>query len=176
MGFDDWLEAVRLLDKYNGRLLRVANLLSEQAADEQEKPSPPPVDSPAHVREVTPPPVPAAPIAAVPHADAAPTRDTGAGLPKELVATRFKDLLATGKTPAEAAQEAIRHVRASLATPAPAATKLGVPEAAAADGLDDKLRELASMGFVDDERNHVLLKKFAGRMERVVDALCGSSC
>merc|ERR1712176_1685467 len=30
MGFEDWLTAVELLGKYNGRLLRVANALTEQ--------------------------------------------------------------------------------------------------------------------------------------------------
>eukprot|EP00439_Symbiodinium_sp_Y106_P022703 s173_g2.t2 len=46
MGFEDWVRAVELLERYNGRLLRVANLLSEAPAEESlspqdRSPSPP---------------------------------------------------------------------------------------------------------------------------------------
>jgi ubiquitin fusion degradation protein 1 len=175
MGFDDWPQAVRLLDKYNGRLLRVANLLSEQATEGRAA-SPQPAQPPV-VREAIP--APAAPPALPPSAPA-PVKDTGAGLPKELVAEKFKELIKAGMAPGEAAQEAIKHVRATLSTATPNGAAAVSAEASAPSDdvpmvVDDKLRELASMGFIDEERNRALIKKFAGRMERVVDALCSGA-
>jgi len=58
---------------------------------------------------------------------------------------------------------------------APAASSEATPEAPAADeGAADKMSYLASMGFTDQERNAALLKKYGGRLERVVEALCSA--
>jgi len=118
MGFEDWVHAVELLDKYGGRLLRVANLLSERAAEAPEAAFPAPPAAP-----------PAAPAAAPAPAARAGAADTPAPEPDE----------ATGAFPA-------------------------------AD-VDEKLRELAAMGFADEGRNRELLRKYAGRLERVIEAL-----
>mmetsp|Transcript_114923 Transcript_114923/g.371421 ORF Transcript_114923/g.371421 Transcript_114923/m.371421 type:complete len:1190 (-) Transcript_114923:112-3681(-) len=113
MGFENWLEAVPLLEKYGGRLLRVANLLSEAAAEaggsegaQPEGPRP------------------------------------------------------SGAAPAQAAV---------APAPAPAPSEAPTPQAPAAH--EEKLRELAGMGFTDEARNRALLQKYAGRLERVVEAL-----
>jgi len=114
MGFENWVEAVRLLDRYGGRLLRVANLLSEQAAGAGEATLP----APAALEQAD---APASPQQAEP-APALPAQDSG---------------------------------------------EVGGPLA----GDEEKLRELASMGFVDEGWNRALLRKYAGRLERVIEAL-----
>eukprot|EP00927_Polykrikos_kofoidii_P025057 TRINITY_DN22598_c0_g1_i1.p1 TRINITY_DN22598_c0_g1~~TRINITY_DN22598_c0_g1_i1.p1 ORF type:complete len:716 (+),score=173.18 TRINITY_DN22598_c0_g1_i1:109-2148(+) len=164
MGFHDWPEAVRLLDKYDGRLLRVANLLSEQDAETSQLPTAPKAPS-----MVTGP----APAALPTSVGSAPVKDSGAGLPKEVVAARFKELLASGMKPGEAATEAIAQVRQeqNAAKAAESAGASGTDDATETT-TDEKLRELASMGFVDEDRNRALIQKYAGRMERVVEALC----
>lgn len=163
MGFEDWVRAVELLERYNGRLLRVANLLSEAPAEESlspqdRSPSPP---SPPLPR---PPPQPEA--RAAPQAPPAPAID------KAKVAARFQELVKSGVDPNEAATQAIQSVRQEMAEVAQAPRP--PPEEAASAGHEDKLKELVSMGFPDEERNRALLKKYAGRMDRVVEALCGS--
>ncbi|CAE7362935.1 unnamed protein product [Symbiodinium natans] len=73
-----------------------------------------------------------------------------------------------GVDPNDAATQAIQSVRQEMAQAA-------APEVAmTAGGHEDQLQELRSMGFSDEERNRALLKKYAGRMDRVVEALCGS--
>jgi len=116
MGFENWIEAVKLLEKYNGRLLRVANLLSEQIGE-------------TNASEVFP------------------------------VTSVAPEATATSVPPGVMAQEA-----ASLAPPEEAS-------GSQADGVEAKLTDLAAMGFVDEERNKALLRKYAGRLDRVVDAL-----
>jgi len=99
MGFTDWVRNAELLQKYQGRLVRVVNALSEAGVDVDmgvEDPSPPP-------------------------------------------------------------------------QPVPAATEQG-----AKPKFDDKLAELAGMGFTDTQRNTALLEKYQGRLERVVNILCGA--
>lgn len=123
MGFENWIEAVELLDKYGGRLLRVANLLSERAAEAAEAPMPPPAAAPAQPEGGA-------------EADAA---------------------------PAEAGSQA------NPAPSSPGGEEAG--DALAPAGVEEKLRELAAMGFADEERNRTLLRKYAGRLERVIEAL-----
>merc|ERR1711907_491898 len=103
MGFNDWPEAVRLLDKYQGRLLRVANAMAESMAE-------------------------------------------GGGALEAPMPT----------------------------APSAAATATAAPASAPAEGCDfqEKMQELISMGFTDTTRNDTLLRKYAGRMERVIEALC----
>lgn len=153
MGFEDWVKAVELLDRYNGRLLRVANALSEEAMLPQEEMPPAPPAPPSPPRAAVPVPAPAAPAAT-------------AAIDKERVTAKFKELVASGLDPNEAATQAIQRVRQEMAEAAAPPTATGA--------LEEKLRELISMGFADEERNRALLAKYAGRMDRVVEALCGS--
>mmetsp|Transcript_9719 Transcript_9719/g.23135 ORF Transcript_9719/g.23135 Transcript_9719/m.23135 type:complete len:597 (+) Transcript_9719:29-1819(+) len=98
MGFTDWMRNAELLQKYQGRLVRVVNALSEAGADVDmgvEDPSPLPAPSPA------------------------------------------------------------------------------APEQTTKPNFEDKLVELAGMGFTDTQRNTALLEKYQGRLERVVNILCG---
>lgn len=172
MGFEDWIRAARLLEKYNGRLLRVANLLSESAGTddmEVDFPSAPsgwsmPAAAPA--RMPSPPPAPApAPAAA-------------GAVDKERVAAKFRELLAGGAQPNDAAVRAIQIVREEMAAEAaaavPAEPQPSVAEGGAPPEDAAKLAELAAMGFRDEERNRSLLRKYAGRMERVIEALCST--
>ncbi|CAJ1371013.1 unnamed protein product [Effrenium voratum] len=153
MGFEDWLAAVELLERYNGRLLRVANALSERQAEGFEQQA-----APAPAAPMPPPPPPPAPAQAP-----APAID------KERVAAKFKELIAAGIEKNAAAAQAIQIVRQEMAQEAQAAQ--ATP---ATGGFEEKLRELLSMGFADEERNRTLLAKYAGRMDRVVEALCSS--
>jgi len=157
MGFEDWIAAVPLLEKYNGRLLRVANLLSEQADNVGmlQQSSPAPATEPA-------------PTAA----SAASAPKLGAGLPKELVAAEFKKLVAGGMAPNDAALKAIEIVASvSEQRTAPSGSAENVSgESVVSESYEAQLRELASMGFTDVEKNRALLKKYAGRIERVIDA------
>eukprot|EP00434_Breviolum_minutum_P019622 symbB.v1.2.017308.t1/scaffold1350.1/size123852/8 len=155
MGFEDWIKAVELLERYNGRLLRVANALSEAAmlpeeASPPSPPAPPSPPSPPPVQQVVPP--------------------SGA-IDKERVTAKFKELVAGGLEANEAATQAIQRVRQEMAAEAAAPPP---PPPAATGALEEKLHELFSMGFADEERNRALLAKYAGRMDRVVEALCGS--
>mmetsp|Transcript_21825 Transcript_21825/g.39159 ORF Transcript_21825/g.39159 Transcript_21825/m.39159 type:complete len:677 (-) Transcript_21825:92-2122(-) len=172
MGFENWIEAVDLLEKYNGRLLRVANLLTESVFEGHDSmPGPAPLA-----------PAPAAPAA--PAVTAAPSKPQAPALPvdKERVTAKFKELVAGGMNPNDAASQAILTVRqemaaevasvaASVATeaPAPADPVASVP---ATGAIQEKLQELVSMGFADEARNKALLTKYGGRMERVIEALC----
>mmetsp|Transcript_99868 Transcript_99868/g.286936 ORF Transcript_99868/g.286936 Transcript_99868/m.286936 type:complete len:684 (+) Transcript_99868:78-2129(+) len=169
MGFEDWLEASRLLDKYNGRLLRVANILSEGAiADAGASSGPQPsVSSTAPV-------VTAAPLSTAP--SPSPAIDTAA------VHAKFHELVAAGVPHTDAATQAIQHVRQSMAAAAAAPTDSHLVEMSQ-DGTqpvtnaeDDmaKLQELIAMGFTDSTKNRELLRKYAGRMERVIEALCAA--
>jgi len=181
MGFDDWVEAVKLLDKYQGRLLRVANLLAEQMASR----GTPKANSTEPMETESAEPTQPAPAAAVP-ASAVPAapRPTAAELDKDKVKAKFAELVKSGVDPNEAATKAIQIVRAeAVAAAAAAAAPPAAPEPARPGGAEDlsgvgvaaydeKLAELASMGFADQERNVALLRKYAGRMERVVEALC----
>jgi len=163
MGFENWIEAVELLQRYGGRLLRVANLLSERAAtggdglgEEQTfaSPAPAPVTVASSREPVT----------------------TGAApLDRDAVQAQFQELVRNGMLPNEAATRAIQMTRAAPATsPASAPVEETDPPPPAAGADEEKLGELASMGFVDEERNRLLLRKYAGRMERVIEALIGS--
>lgn len=105
MGFVQWEKMVELLERYNGRVLRVANALAEME----------PTD--------------------------------------------------TSDVPMQSAPPA----------PAPASA----PVQAASPGVvagrwDEKLAELAELGFTDAPRNIQLLDKYQGRLERVVNVLCGA--
>lgn len=177
MGFEDWLAAVPLLERYGGRLVRVANLLSE-GAGASDVTIPQAALQPVEAAQAQAP-------AAAPQPALSP-RIGPAALPKEVVAAKFKELVAAGVQPNEAATRAIKEVRESLVAPTDAqqpatgeATCVGEVTGAgvtamAVDEQAEKLIELASMGFVDEQRNRELLRKYAGRMERVVDALCNS--
>lgn len=203
MGFQDWIEAVKLLEKYNGRLLRVANLLSEQAL-EREVPFVPPAgpfvpgsgssatgfsistksDSPAA------PSFPAQHSAASAQAPQAPAAAVPTPTPEELkaaITAKFKELVASGTPANEAATLAIKLVKEEAAEKAKAHAEQAAAAAAAATqprqepaqevpiNLEQQLAELESMGFCDTTRNISLLQKYPGRMERVIDALCSSS-
>jgi ubiquitin fusion degradation protein 1 len=170
MGFHDWPAAVRLLDKYQGRLLRVANALAEGMAESGEPQStqPPPV-APVPISTATP------SAASVPKS--APTMSQA--IDKQAVAAKFQDLVKGGMDPNQAATEAINVVRAEAAAAAQSSTTpVSVPSAANGTSeipdasLAEKMTELAAMGFTDEERNQALLRKYAGRMERVIEALC----
>mmetsp|Transcript_52807 Transcript_52807/g.97733 ORF Transcript_52807/g.97733 Transcript_52807/m.97733 type:complete len:670 (+) Transcript_52807:112-2121(+) len=156
MGFGDWPRAVQLLDKYHGRLLRVANLLAEdQMTDE---PTPMDVSPPS-------PPVPTP-------APAQQEQTARKAMPPGLEA-KFKELVAAGMKPAEAATTALRLLKEQASAPPPTETTPAVePPAVTADGFSSQMAELVAMGFTDADRNAVLLRKYAGRMERVVNALC----
>lgn len=160
MGFENWVEAVDLLEKYNGRLLRVVNLLTERIAEGSLEP---PAPSPS-------PPPPAATSA--PSASPAPV-PKAAPIDKERVAAKFKELLAGGMPPNDAAAKAIQLVRQEMAQAkaeeTPAVTG---PSEVGSSEFEERLRELAAMGFTDEAQNLGLLMKYAGRMERVIEALC----
>lgn len=172
MGFDDWPRAVRLLDKYQGRLLRVANLLAEPAPPEELAEA---AADAAHVEDSVPPDAaaPASDPAPVPlpvPRPAAPTQHDPAF--KAAVTEKFKELVAGGMPPNDAATRAIQLVRAEQASAAAAPPAPEVAAAPAPAGYDEQLQELAAMGFTDVDRNLALLRKYAGRMERVIEALC----
>jgi len=180
MGFGDWVRAVQLLQKYNGRLLRVANLLSEAGEDDgdvvyagsgttvtqQQEPVSMDVDSP-------------------PAAPAAPSQEsTSKRLPQGLEA-KFKELVAAGVPPNEAAAKAIQLAKAApppegtgsstaAAQQAPPAVQPSpeVPGESKLSNFDEQLAALSDMGFTDVDRNLTLLRKYAGRTERVIAALC----
>mmetsp|Transcript_71512 Transcript_71512/g.221133 ORF Transcript_71512/g.221133 Transcript_71512/m.221133 type:complete len:620 (+) Transcript_71512:1-1860(+) len=134
MGFEDWIAAAELLEKYGGRLLRVANLLSERAAEGGAEAS-----EAARVVAAAPPPPAATALA--------PARAAGAAAG---VGTAPMEVDQAPSSPASVEEEA--------AQPVPA-------------DVGEKLRELAAMGFVDEDRNRSLLRKYAGRLERVIEAL-----
>lgn len=161
MGFGDWPEAVRLLEKYNGRLLRVANLLSEQPGSAGVQVESAPTTHPA------PTPVP------VPRATPKHSEEF-----KAAVTERFQQLVAGGVPANEASTRAIELVRSEVATvPAASVLEPALPAPVSVNvdpgnGLDSEhLGDLAAMGFTDEELNRTLLRKYAGRMERVIDAL-----
>lgn len=104
MGFHDWVAAVPLLEKYNGRLVRVVNLLSEGASETLASPAGAPEAAASPITGAVPSPMPAS----------APAK-LGAGLPKEQVAAEFKKLIAGGMAPNEAAVKAIEIVKESSA-------------------------------------------------------------
>jgi len=186
MGFQDWIEAVNLLEKYNGRLLRVANLLSEKAL-EAGSPFVPAAGSFAPSSEGV-----EAPIAAAAPAEGSSAQSTApaaASIPdpaelKAAITTKFKELVASGTPPNEAATLAIKLVKEEAAQKAKAEAEQASAAAAAAAAppqtheapldLAAQLAELESMGFCDTTRNISLLQKYPGRMERVIDALCSS--
>merc|ERR1712218_56565 len=123
---------------YNGRLVRVINLLSEGASSNQEGsfPSMPPA-APAQQAQ---------PITQVANSAAPPP-----ALPKEVVEARFRELVAAGMDKNDAATRAIQEVRAQMASGmAPAAVSAGNADS-------EQLRELAAMGFTDEERNRTLI-------------------
>lgn len=162
MGFENWVEAARLLEKYNGRLLRVANLLSESVSM--------PASSTSLSGAST-----ATPVASAPASTSAPpAAKLGAGLPKEAVAAKFKELIVAGMKPNEAAIKAIELVKSELVAAVPS-EPAKMPAEPSDDPIEGQLQELAAMGFTGEQQNRDLIRKYAGRMERVIDALC-SSC
>merc|ERR1712060_1025531 len=97
------------------------------------------------------------------------------------VKAKYEELLASGMDKKEAATQAVRIIKEDAAKQAAAAEQASraVPMEVDQSGpsgpttsYDEKLTELAAMGFTDVERNQALLRKYAGRVERVVDALC----
>lgn len=112
MGFTQFGSMVEMLDRYNGRVLRVANALAEM--------------DPMNVEDSNTVPAPAAAPPPVPMQDTV------------------------------------------MSTPAP------TPSDNAGSQWDKELAELAGMGFVDTPRNVELLAKYQGRLERVVNILCGA--
>jgi hypothetical protein len=163
MGFENWVEAVDLLERYNGRLLRVVNLLTEQIAEGSLEPPAPSFE---------PPPPPPAPAVSVPAASPAPA-PKAAPIDKERVAAKFKELLAGGMAPNDAAAKAIQIVREEMAqAKAEESPTVTGPSEVGSSEFEERLRELAAMGFTDEAKNLALLTKYAGRMERVIEALC----
>jgi ubiquitin fusion degradation protein 1 len=180
MGFHDWPEAVKQLDKYQGRLLRVANALAEKMEESggDFQLQTPAVSSTAVAAAVAAHfPGAQAPAAAqsVPQPPPAATSAPKAVVDKAAVTAKFQELVKSGMDPNEAATQAIKLVRAEVAR---AVSQPPVPEASAPDSLAapanfvDQMTELATMGFVDEARNEAMLRKYAGRMDRVVEALC----
>lgn len=173
MGFEDWITAARLLEKYNGRLSRVANLLSEGGGAEfDDFPMAPvaPAAAPAPVTFAVPVPEPAQQQR--PQATTVAVASAAAGIDKERVAAKFRELLAAGVQPNDAAGQAIQHVRHEMAAEAASDPSSDRDEVMPPAEDPGKLAELASMGFGDEDRNRVLLRKYGGRMERVIEALC----
>lgn len=165
MGFENWTEAVQLLERYNGRLLRVANLLSESVGMPAANPTPSRTSTTALVAS--------APVGTI---SAPPVAKLGAGLPKQAVAAKFKELISAGMKPNDAAIKAIELVKAELvAAELVAAEPVALPAEPSKDPIEGQLRELAAMGFTAEQHNRDLIRKYAGRMERVIDALC-SAC
>lgn len=173
MGFEDWPEAVRLLEKYNGRLQRVANLLAERMLSGENH------------GETLPPAVQLAPASnPVVNVPASTSFSATWGDDKERfkaeVAQKFKELIASGMEKNEAATQAIQLVRAAAAAPTniPHSQPWLAPQTSdhvvSGPNYDEQLSELAAMGFVDTDRNAALLKKYAGRIERVIENLCSA--
>jgi len=156
MGFENWIDAVELLEKYNGRLLRVANLLTERAIEGHD------------TLPAVAPPAPPVPAASAPTTSASAPSKQAPPVDKERVTAKFKELVAGGMIPDDAASQAILAVRQEMAAEAPAAA-VSVPPTGA---IQEKLQELLSMGFADEARNKALLTKYGGRIERVIEALC----
>lgn len=102
MGFVQWEQMIEFLERYNGRVLRVANALAEME----------PVGSGDVIMQDAP-------------------------------------------------------------LPAPVPMQVAKPTALAGK-WDEKLAELAELGFTDAPRNIELLDKYQGRLERVVNVLCGA--
>jgi ubiquitin fusion degradation protein 1 len=117
MGFVQWEPMVELLDRYNGRVLRVANALAEMEPTDSDVPMPDAV-------------------------------------------------------PAVAAPEAAPVASPQVTPIAPPEVPQGVDSTHAA--WENELVQLAGMGFTDEHRNIELLVKYQGRLERVVNILCGA--
>jgi hypothetical protein len=199
MGFQDWIAAVNLLEKYNGRLLRVANLLSEQALEAGQPfvPAAGPFEPAGGAASTSPEesataaaPAQSSPATSAPSAPTAtkPAVPDPAEL-KAAITAKFKELVASGTPPTEAATLAIQLVKEEAAQKAKeqAEAEAAAAAAAAAEAapkqeqagersldLSAQLAELEAMGFCDTTRNISLLQKYPGRMERVIDALCSS--
>merc|ERR1712137_812220 len=137
MGFHNWPRAVQLLEKYNGRLLRVANVMSEEDLQEST------VDSVA---------------------PASTTMDTS--IPDSAVAPPSTTKGNSTSDDVEIAQFPPHTWSETHSQSEPHSQSEGP------DLYDTYLAELAGMGFPDVERNRQLLKKYACRMDRVVEALC----
>ena len=157
-------EAVSLLDRYNGRMLRVVNALSERPLPLEPAPVSPPLGA------------------------AAPTPNVGtAPGAQESFQARFEALLAAGADVNEAAAQALIAFAAPEASPAPppGSAEGAVDEAAMSDvggssgsgvgpaPYSAELAELAAMGFDDREANIALLDRYQGRLVRVVNFLAG---
>merc|ERR1712139_607089 len=100
-------------DKYQGRLLRVANALAENMAAPG-APQPPVQAMSSTAPAPAPPPV----VAAAPAAPAAPASAAKA-IDKQAVSAKFQELVKSGMDPNEAAMQAIKIVRAEAANAVP---------------------------------------------------------
>jgi len=146
MGFVPSIEMSKYLEKYNGRVLRVANALlnvnkseeshdGDDAMDVQTTPSthsanPPQVPGPSQMNQED----------------------------SSLVRARFSELVASGMNSNEAAIQALNDVKTKKYTQ-----------------YSHELNELKNMGFSDTQRCLKYLKKYQGRLDRVVNALVTDS-
>lgn len=159
MGFDVTPRAAELCEKYQGRLVRVVNALSEDAAPAGSAPAAPAPAAPAPGGASTD----GSSSPASGGASSGGASSGGASSGAEAPAAA-----AAAEAPAEA-PEAPMEVDGPPAEPQPAQNPGGCTPEDAWPGL---LAELASMGFADEARNRALLAKYSGRVDRVVAALC----
>merc|ERR1711933_642167 len=156
MGFENWPEAVKLLEKYQGRLLRVANALAEGMAELGD------IQFPAPAADVPALPSVSQPVATV----VAPAAPKAAAGPKAVdtaaVKAKYEELVASGMDKKEAATQAVRIIKEDAAKQAAAAEhasrsapmevdQTGPSADAGPTSYDAKLTELAAMGFTDVE-------------------------
>lgn len=141
MGFQNHTLNIKLLERYNGRMLRVVNALSERPSESTAQVDVPLPTEPSSV--VVPPPQPQA---------------------QQSFQEKFAELVASGVTPNEAAAQALLFMQE-----APQQLPTVIPTTHIK--WKNELSELAAMGFTDEGRNIELLERYQGRLVRVVNAL-----
>lgn len=141
MGFVPSIEMSNYLEKYNGRVLRVANaLLNANRGEESHDGDLMDVQTVASTHSANPPQAPGP--SQMNEEDSA------------LVRARFSELVASGMNSNEAAIQALNDVKTKKYTQ-----------------WSHELNELKNMGFSDTQRCLKYLKKYQGRLDRVVNAL-----
>jgi len=147
MGFQVTPQAAALCEKYHGRLVRVVNALADEPvamSDTSEEQPVPSVEEemPQVEEEVARPPITHVPLPVA-----------MAGYPEPAPVPMPTDAPAVEVTP-------------SAQVDAQPQGMLGE------DKWPGVLVDLTAMGFLDEARNRVLLAKYAGRVDRVITALC----
>lgn len=170
MGFTDLEANLAALARYDGRMLRVVNALSERPSG---------VDSSRSTPEAMANDTDPGPIA---HQMPPPQQPTLPADPQAAFQQRLAQLIAEGVPPNEAAVQAIAFMQEqqqqptildSAKPPMPTSTSAGSGTGNDHGKWRSELGELASMGFNDAARNVQLLERYQGRMVRVINALAG---